>query len=484
MSKPTPSAVWWFAVRLFWALAAILFLARPAAPAENCRDGRCRPPLLAGRAKGDTPRITVYETAGDIGLLSGCLVWAHPSADQAIVATAAHAFRNPFDRVEVDTGSDQYLADVAHVDHVWDIALLRIRRPRWNTWRIADQPPAIGTPIYAAGYPGGRGLRVKSGHITNRAAPITSNQMDLIVARVSTSDGQSGGPIYDHSGRLVGIISGADGGDTVGPGPTRLRAALDLLLSQILPATRRGAEGTAPDAPAAGDMDAAGPAREPLAPVRTPDRTATVPYDPDDFWPAIMPGSPGDGIDSAGNPTPPPSPAAPADAGDNAARPGGDTNPLAILPDTERRQLLGRLADVAGTLERTAAGLGPAAPAGAVDPLAAGLPALLAGLGITAPPAAAVVAGLWFARFAIRRRRQRKGAAAPAADQFPPAATIPRADREAVEHLRLGGLEGRSPLHDAIVGQIAFDELARTIDAQPGTPQADWADELRRTLER
>ena len=85
-----------------------------------------------------------------------------------------------------------------------------------------------------------------------------------------------------------------------------------------------------------------------------------------------------------------------------------------------------------------------------------------------------------------RRRKQGSEEAAAAAGGFLPdgdIGSLPRDDEEAYQFLQLSRLEGRSPLHDALVGRIAFDELDKAIDAKPDGPGADWARALRRKLE-
>lgn len=53
---------------------------------------------------------------------------------------------------------------------------------------------------------------------------------------------------------------------------------------------------------------------------------------------------------------------------------------------------------------------------------------------------------------------------------------------EARELLRLARLEGRDPLQDAVAGRLALDRLDALAESDPGSPQAAWADALRREL--
>jgi hypothetical protein len=79
----------------------------------------------------------------------------------------------------------------------------------------------------------------------------------------------------------------------------------------------------------------------------------------------------------------------------------------------------------------------------------------------------------------LRRRKGRK--AAVVADEFCDAT---RDDEEARQLLQLSMLEGRNPLHDAIIGRFAFDELDRVIDGSDEWPDArDYAKKLKAILE-
>ncbi|MCP4549646.1 MAG: hypothetical protein GY835_24590 [bacterium] len=62
--------------------------------------------------------------------------------------------------------------------------------------------------------------------------------------------------------------------------------------------------------------------------------------------------------------------------------------------------------------------------------------------------------------------------------EFP--ASPARDTREAREFLQLSRLEGRDPLHDALVGRFALDELDAIIDRDG--PDGKWATKLRKTI--
>jgi|GEM_PF-5405621 len=112
---------------------------------------------------------------------------------------------------------------------------------------------------------------------------------------------------------------------------------------------------------------------------------------------------------------------------------------------------------------------------------------LIASLGLSGPGAVAAYVGLKIIRRRLRRRVKRRlqqstGVPAqeePALFDFPQ--NPPRDTEEAVQLLRLGRLEGRDALHDALIGQLVFDELDKSIEKK--ADNAKFAADLKRRLE-
>lgn len=175
------------------------------------------------------------------------------------------------------------------------------------------------------------------------------------------------------------------------------------------------------------------------------------------------------------------------DRGNYALR--GDLAPLAKASDVmaladEGRQ---RHESLLNRLDQLPATLGGASRA-------AGVLATTA-LGISGPAGWAIIGaasvGGWLVGRRLKRRRKREDsetlrsaeaneaeATAAAETSFP----VERDDREARELLRLSQLEGRDPLQDALAGRIALDRLDSIAEGEGDSPQATWADRLRREL--
>ena len=141
-----------------------------------------------------------------------------------MVATAGHCvYDTPIEGIRVVFGFTQknaspkvapdqvYKVSVAHAGGYpspsQDIALLRLDRPAkgHTPVPIADKAPTRGQKLITAGHPlGTRQMVQGNGTVLKMSSENTFFRADLDVF-----GGQSGSPIFDASGRLVAIMSGA-----------------------------------------------------------------------------------------------------------------------------------------------------------------------------------------------------------------------------------------------------------------------------------
>lgn len=97
-------------------------------------------------------------------------------------------------------------------DPVWDVALIECGALREAPLRIRESRPAAGERLTIAGYSMGR-YRELSGLLIGYAAPRADLAVyDWVRFRAVARDGDSGSPILDQHGRLVGILWGTRGG--------------------------------------------------------------------------------------------------------------------------------------------------------------------------------------------------------------------------------------------------------------------------------
>jgi Trypsin-like peptidase domain len=237
-----------------------LFLIAPAVCADAPDDGipRTAWSLFGTRSKAVydsapgnvTPhpavaRIIVPED-GATAFGSGTLVGVNK--DHGLVITNWHVVRDGTGLVEV-VFPDGFRSNAKplKVDSDWDLAVLVIWRPNVEPVKIATQPPRQGDLLTIHGY--GRGqYRIATGHCTNYLSPRIDFPHEMVELDVEARQGDSGGPIFNQSGELAGVLFGAGQGTTLGSFAPRVR----YFLTTAVP----GFEQSAPQAIVAADRPA------------------------------------------------------------------------------------------------------------------------------------------------------------------------------------------------------------------------------------
>jgi len=182
------------------------------------------------------PRIIAAERAAT-SLGSGVLVDVNDR--QGLVVTNWHVVRDTSSAVLVQFPDGfQTAGTVLLHDETWDLAVIVIWRPPVAPIPLADGLPAIGAPLSIAGW--GRGtFRAQTGPCTQYLSPGSGHPQELVEMLASARQGDSGGPILDAGGRLVGILFGQNEGRTIGSGVARVR----MILARV------GSSGAMPDPP-------------------------------------------------------------------------------------------------------------------------------------------------------------------------------------------------------------------------------------------
>ena len=165
-------------------------------------------------------RIIVPED-GSTAFGSGTLVGVNK--DHGLVITNWHVVRDGTGLVEV-VFPDGFRSNAKplKVDSDWDLAALIIWRPNVEPVKIATQPPRQGDLLTIHGY--GRGqYRIATGHCTNYFSPRIDFPHEMVELDVEARQGDSGGPIFNQSGELAGVLFGAGQGTTLGSFAPRVR---------------------------------------------------------------------------------------------------------------------------------------------------------------------------------------------------------------------------------------------------------------------
>lgn len=129
-------------------------------------------------------------------------------------------------RVTIASTGERYTATVVGADQAADVALLQLKDARGLTAAtIDDDTLAAGDDVTAVGNAGGTGsLTAADGDVTDLAASITTQSegtvegerlTKLIETSADVVAGDSGGPLLDAEGEVVGIDTAASSGQDI-----------------------------------------------------------------------------------------------------------------------------------------------------------------------------------------------------------------------------------------------------------------------------
>jgi serine protease Do len=143
------------------------------------------------------------------GLGSGVLI----SADGKVV-TAAHVVQTA-DEIKVEFKNGEFVpAKVLTSDPAADVALLQLERMPAGAVvaKFGDSDEAeVGDEVFVVGAPVGMGHTLTVGHISARRKPNTMygglSRAEFFQTDAAINQGNSGGPMFNMAGEVVGIVS-------------------------------------------------------------------------------------------------------------------------------------------------------------------------------------------------------------------------------------------------------------------------------------
>ncbi len=147
-------------------------------------------------------RILASTCEGD-GIGTGFLI------DHRTLATAAHVVEGA-DAVAVTVGASSYGARVTGIDHLTDLALVRLDAPvRGHVFDFAGQDPTPGTNVAAIGFPLNEPKTLTVGTVSglDRTIEIEGvSRSGLLQTDTAINPGNSGGPLVTAQGEVVGVV--------------------------------------------------------------------------------------------------------------------------------------------------------------------------------------------------------------------------------------------------------------------------------------
>ena len=130
--------------------------------------------------------------------------------EKGIVVTNNHVIQDAEDIIVRVNGTEEYKAKVVGADPLSDIAVLQLETDdKFTPVSFGDSDKArIGDWVIAIGNPFGLGGTVTSGIISARNRSIgLSRYEDYIQTDASINSGNSGGPLFDMNGDVIGTVS-------------------------------------------------------------------------------------------------------------------------------------------------------------------------------------------------------------------------------------------------------------------------------------
>jgi hypothetical protein len=189
-------------VRAFAAFAArrallvvALLLAAPASAQQ------LSPRQIAAQARPGVVLITAKDGSATIGRGSGFLV-----SEDGVLVTNRHVIEGATS-LQVQLASGEIFDRVLFVseDERRDLVVLRIPGSRLSPLIIADDRTVeVGDPVYVMGNPLGLEGTFSDGLVSARRV---LDGVALIQITAPISPGSSGGPVLDHSGRVIGVAT-------------------------------------------------------------------------------------------------------------------------------------------------------------------------------------------------------------------------------------------------------------------------------------
>lgn len=166
------------------------------------------PAIVAGHLGADF-RAIADQTRGvvilEVDLRTGRSIGSgFAVGDGSLVVTAHHVVEGAKSiRVRLDDETELAVTEVVALDPDHDLALLKVERVL-PALVVSTVTPSVGSPVLAVGNPQGLGLAFTDG-IVSRIHEVRS--IHVIQHSAPISPGNSGGPLLDAEGRVVGVNS-------------------------------------------------------------------------------------------------------------------------------------------------------------------------------------------------------------------------------------------------------------------------------------
>lgn len=277
--------VLWMVLSVCWIPGAEADLMNSGMELTQCENGVCPAPAK-NTAPRPNPAVARIIVTGDNSKSYGTGTLVTNDANHCFILTCAHLFENDRPRNIAVVFPDRSVYDVRilAIDRVWDLAILQNEaflsaageelsvagcqlseilesgyRPLNTDNRklttgnstaaipLAKTTPRVGDVLYYAGYGSDGRYVVKKGRLEGFCTVREGTAAETLVIAGNARQGDSGGPIVNEKGELVGVLWGTDGRTVCGTYNGRIQQFVRAAVNENrfpAPATPQPAEET------------------------------------------------------------------------------------------------------------------------------------------------------------------------------------------------------------------------------------------------
>jgi S1-C subfamily serine protease len=149
--------------------------------------------------------------------------------DDGLIVTNRHVVGQPREVAISTWDGRSFDARVDGIAQDADLAVIRVSGLDLPRATVRERPAVIGERIAVIGYPGGGGATITTGRVLGFTdGPILGETVPAIRVDAEVRPGNSGGPLIDAEGRVIGVIFALSG-----PGGDGLAVPVDVLIARL-----------------------------------------------------------------------------------------------------------------------------------------------------------------------------------------------------------------------------------------------------------
>ncbi len=148
---------------------------------------------------------------------------------EGLIVTNRHVVGQPREVAISTWDGRSFDAEVDGIARDADLAVIRVPGLDLPVADVRTTPVVLGEPVAVIGYPGGGGATITTGRVLGITdGPILGESVPAIRVDAEVRPGNSGGPLIDADGRVIGVIFAL-----TGPAGDGLAVPVDVLLDRI-----------------------------------------------------------------------------------------------------------------------------------------------------------------------------------------------------------------------------------------------------------